>query len=144
MAGEHSYETADEAANCLKAGVKKVRTYRLVTSYNDDPETTHADIMKLFDDAATMADTPEETGPPKHMLLFGEPTGELHPELEAVFGPKFTVVVITKDGEFNVIRPQLTTLESAKARAAQIRSDHFPDAKEVRVNSDAIGTVFTC
>jgi hypothetical protein len=58
MAGEHSYETADEAANCLKAGVSKVRTYRLVTSYNDDPETTHTDIMNLFDDAATMADTP--------------------------------------------------------------------------------------
>jgi hypothetical protein len=59
-AGEHSYETAYEAENFLKVVVKKVRTYRLVTSYNDDPETTHADIMNLFDDAATMADAPHK------------------------------------------------------------------------------------
>jgi hypothetical protein len=51
-------EVVDDAANYLKVAVSKVRTYRLVTSYNDDPETTHADIMNLFDDAATMADAP--------------------------------------------------------------------------------------
>ena len=61
-----------------------------------------------------------------------------------IFDPKFTVVMIPKGGGLLVNRLQFTTLESAKARAAQLRSDHYPDAKEVRVNSDAIGTVFTC
>ncbi len=56
ISSKYGHEIAYEASLFLKAGVQKVRTYRLVTSYNDDPETTHADIMNLFDDAAAMAD----------------------------------------------------------------------------------------
>ena len=51
-------DVADEAQTYLHKVVRKLNPYCLVTSYNDDRETTHADIMKLFDDAATMADTP--------------------------------------------------------------------------------------
>jgi hypothetical protein len=58
MKGGHSYEIADQAYNFMSKALIKLQPYRAVTSYNDDPETTHSDIMNLFDDAATMADTP--------------------------------------------------------------------------------------
>jgi hypothetical protein len=54
------YDTnvADDALLHMTKAVRKLHPYSFVTKYNDDPETTHADIMKLFDDAATMADEP--------------------------------------------------------------------------------------
>jgi hypothetical protein len=51
-------DVVDDASKYMRLALGRVYLYGLVTSYNDDPETTHADIMKLFDDAATMADTP--------------------------------------------------------------------------------------
>jgi hypothetical protein len=51
-------DVPNKAEDYLRKEVQKRYPYSLITSYNDDPETTHADIMKLFDDAATMADTP--------------------------------------------------------------------------------------
>jgi hypothetical protein len=49
-----------EAQEFLHKGVRKLNSYSLITTYNDDLETTHADIMNLFDDAATMADAPTQ------------------------------------------------------------------------------------
>jgi hypothetical protein len=51
-------DVADKAYDLIHKAVRKLHPYCLVTKYNDDPETTHADIMNLFDDAAEMADVP--------------------------------------------------------------------------------------
>jgi hypothetical protein len=48
--------TVDTAYRCIKTCLKKVYPYALIGTYNDDPKTTHSDIMNLFDDAAAMAD----------------------------------------------------------------------------------------
>jgi hypothetical protein len=50
----------DRASAFMSKAVRKLNPYYYVTKYNDDPETTHADIMNLFDDAATMADAPTQ------------------------------------------------------------------------------------
>jgi hypothetical protein len=41
--------------------VRKLLPYHHLTYYNDQPSTSHADIMNVFDDAAAMADA-EPTG----------------------------------------------------------------------------------
>ena len=57
-ASDYNVDVSDDAQSYLHKAVRKLNPYCLVTSYNDDRETTHADIMNLFDDAAAMADTP--------------------------------------------------------------------------------------
>jgi|TARA_R110000744_G_scaffold42540_2_gene95978 hypothetical protein len=51
-------DVADKAYVIMNKSVSKVSRIHHVNSYNDDPKTTHTDIMKLFDDAAAMADEP--------------------------------------------------------------------------------------
>lgn len=34
-----------------------------VSSFNDDPATTHADVLELYDRAITLAETEEESAP---------------------------------------------------------------------------------
>jgi hypothetical protein len=48
----------DQACVHIIKIVRKYHPISYLTKYNDDPETTHADIMNLFDDAAEMADAP--------------------------------------------------------------------------------------
>jgi hypothetical protein len=55
---EYNVSVHDQCFSHISKFVRKLHPYYLVTSYNDDPETTHADIMNLFDDAAEMADAP--------------------------------------------------------------------------------------
>jgi hypothetical protein len=57
-ASDYNEDVVDQATQYLTKTLKNIDLYAYITKYNDDPETTHADIMSLFDDAATMADTP--------------------------------------------------------------------------------------
>jgi hypothetical protein len=57
-ASENNADVADQATQYLTKTLKSINLYAFITSYNDAPTTTHADIMNLFDDAAAMADTP--------------------------------------------------------------------------------------
>jgi hypothetical protein len=50
-------DVADTAYYAIYISVSKLSSIHHVTSYNDDPKTTHADIMNLFDDAAALADS---------------------------------------------------------------------------------------
>jgi hypothetical protein len=54
----YSVAIHDRACILISRAVRKLQPYYMVTKYNDDPTTTHADIMNLFDDAAEMADAP--------------------------------------------------------------------------------------
>jgi hypothetical protein len=54
----YNVDVSYDAQSCIHKAVRKLHSTMLVTQYNDDLETTHADIMNLFDDAAKLADTP--------------------------------------------------------------------------------------
>jgi hypothetical protein len=60
-ASGENVNVVDNAVHYILQVVSKIHPYHLVTTYNDRPDTSHADIMNLFDDAATMADA-EPTG----------------------------------------------------------------------------------
>jgi galactitol-specific phosphotransferase system IIB component len=55
---DYNSDVADQATDYLSKTLKDIDLYTYITKYNDDPNTTHADIMNLFDDAAEMADAP--------------------------------------------------------------------------------------
>lgn len=46
----------DNATACMHKALRKLHPYILITRYNDDFETTHTDIMNLFDASAAIAD----------------------------------------------------------------------------------------
>jgi hypothetical protein len=55
--GNVALSVTDGAYKAIGECVRKLAPNTLLTQYNDNPSTTHADIMKLFDDAIIMADT---------------------------------------------------------------------------------------
>jgi hypothetical protein len=55
--GKLNGDVSDQACDYLIRVLRKQSPYHFVTTYNDASTTTHADIMNLFDDAATMADS---------------------------------------------------------------------------------------
>lgn len=52
----YSVRIHDNCCFLMNKAVKKRVLYKYLTGYNDDPSTSHEDIMSLFDEAEKMAD----------------------------------------------------------------------------------------
>jgi hypothetical protein len=51
-----AFSVTNDACDAIKECVRNLTPYLNITTYNDRPSTTHADIMNLFDAAIVLAD----------------------------------------------------------------------------------------